>query len=65
LLLDEAFSALDPGLRAELGDEVRALALSMDLPTIVVTHDGNEARRFGGNAVALREGRVVSAGALE
>ena len=62
LLLDEPFSALDSALRAELGREVAELVHDLELPALLVTHNHDDARRLGGRAVVLREGRVVAQG---
>ncbi|HEX3598395.1 MAG TPA: ATP-binding cassette domain-containing protein [Polyangiaceae bacterium] len=62
VLLDEAFSALDPELRIALGADVRALVTELRIPAIVVTHHRREARRLGERAVSLRDGRVVASG---
>ncbi|MFN7684291.1 MAG: ATP-binding cassette domain-containing protein [Oligoflexia bacterium] len=47
LLLDEPFSALDPGLRQELGEIVIELHQSLTVPLVLVTHDPQEASRLG------------------
>jgi len=60
LLLDEAFSALDAELRAELGAEVRSVVSELSIPAIVVTHDRSEARSLGERIVSLRDGRVLA-----
>lgn len=62
MLLDEAFSALDPALRAE----VRAVALGLlrerAVPTLLVTHDVDEAVREGDRVHVLEAGRLVQSG---
>lgn len=63
LLLDEPFSSLDSELRDELSREIRLLVDDLSLPTVLVTHDRDEASALGDAAVVLREGRVVAAGA--
>lgn len=62
LLLDEPFSGLDSGLRASLRHEVRELLLREDLPTILVTHDPEEALCCADQIVLMREGNNVQAG---
>lgn len=47
LLLDEPFSALDPGLRHELGRVLLDLHQRLTVPLLLVTHDLEEARRLG------------------
>ncbi len=58
LLLDEPFSALDPPLRDALGAEVAACARSLDVPTLVVTHDREDAKRLDGKIVRLEGGTL-------
>ena len=62
LLLDEPFSALDDSLRAVLGEEVARLATELKLPTLLVTHDRDDARRLGTRVLELRAGRLVRDG---
>ncbi len=63
LLLDEPLSALDPGLRAQLRTDIRALQRSLGIPTIMVTHDRDEALSMADTIVCMREGRIEQAGA--
>ena len=65
VLLDEAFSAMDAPLRAELHAEVAALVAELRVPTLQVTHDRAEARTMGHRVVLLEEGRVKAVGTLE
>ena len=53
LLLDEPFSRLDVALRDRIRDFVLDAARSRGLPTLLVTHDPEDARRAGGRVVAL------------
>jgi molybdate transport system ATP-binding protein len=62
LLLDEPFSALDADLRAELGSEIARTSSELSIPTVLVTHDKDDARRLGAEIVLLREGRVAAQG---
>ena len=62
LLLDEPFSALDPGGRQRARREVRALHRSWGLTTLQVTHDFAEAGQLGDIAIVLDRGRVLQAG---
>ncbi|MER6827599.1 ABC transporter ATP-binding protein [Streptosporangium sp. NPDC000563] len=62
ILLDEPFSALDAGLRAELRHDVRA-ALRADRATgILVTHDQGEALSTADQIAVMREGVIVQSG---
>lgn len=62
LLLDEPFSALDAGLRAELRGEVRELLLSVGTTTILVTHDQEEALSVSDDVALMIEGRIIQSG---
>jgi ABC-type sulfate/molybdate transport systems ATPase subunit len=62
LLLDEPFSALDSKLRRQLGDELKALVAELQIPTVLVTHDREDAAALGQHVVVLEQGRVVSEG---
>lgn len=61
LLLDEPFSALDAGLRAELREEVRALLQRLGTTTVLVTHDQEEALSLADHVAIMRDGKVVQA----
>ena len=65
VLLDEAFSAMDAPLRAELHAEVRALVAELRVPTLQVTHDRAEARTMGSRVVLLEAGKVKAVGAID
>jgi ABC-type Fe3+/spermidine/putrescine transport system ATPase subunit len=56
LLLDEPFSALDADLRASLRDEFKARIQAAGMPTLLVTHDEQEARAMAARAVRLNDG---------
>lgn len=58
LLLDEPFSALDADLRASLHDEFKARIQAAGMPTLLVTHDEQEARAMAARAVRLGDGRL-------
>lgn len=62
LLLDEPLSALDAPTRQRLRGELRALLLRCEIPTILVTHDRQEALALGDDLMVLHEGRVVQQG---
>jgi iron(III) transport system ATP-binding protein len=62
ILLDEPFSAIDAALRAELGLEVRNLLRDLEITTVLVTHDQEEALSLADEVVVMREGRVVQIG---
>lgn len=66
LLLDEPTAALDPTAARRLIDSIRQLSQAGGLTVIMVTHQPDHARVFGGEVVLLVDGRVVErAGAAE
>jgi osmoprotectant transport system ATP-binding protein len=62
LLLDEPLGALDPIIRRELQDELRAVFRRLKKTVVFVTHDFGEASFFGDQIVLMREGVVVQVG---
>lgn len=62
VVLDEPFSALDAGLRDELGHEVRELLSSAGTTSILVTHDQDEALSLADSVALLVDGRIVQQG---
>ncbi len=62
LLLDEPFSALDPDLRKQLSQLVRALVSELAIPSIHVTHSIGEARALSDQVVRLHRGTVAAVG---
>lgn len=65
LLMDEAFSALDPLIRKEMQDELLVLQREMEKTIIFITHDLNEALRIGDRIALMREGEIVQIGTPE
>ena len=62
LLLDEPFSALDPGLRLEMLDLLRQLQEERGLTVVMVSHNPQDALRIAGETAFLHDGRVLAAG---
>ena len=62
MLLDEAFSALDTSLRAQVREETLSLLRTAGTPTLLVTHDAEEAIRVGDTIHAMLAGRIVQSG---
>jgi thiamine transport system ATP-binding protein len=62
LLLDEPFSALDPGLRLEMLDLVAQLQRERGLTVVLVSHNPEDARRIAGQAAFLHDGKVLAQG---
>jgi glycine betaine/proline transport system ATP-binding protein len=62
LLMDEAFSALDPLIRREMQDELLELQRKVHKTIIFITHDLNEALKLGDNVAVMKDGRVIQIG---
>ena len=65
LLMDEAFSALDPLIRREMQDELIELQNTVRKTIIFITHDLNEALRIGDRIAIMKDGEVVQIGTGE
>src|SRR5262245_21669120 len=65
LLLDEPLSNLDTRLRAQMGDEFRALQRRLGITTLYVTHDQEEAMALSDRVVVMQAGRILQIGAPE
>lgn len=65
LLLDEPLSSLDADLKASLLAELAALQKALNVTTVHVTHDREEAAAFADRVVLIREGRVERVGTTE
>jgi glycine betaine/proline transport system ATP-binding protein len=65
LLMDEAFSALDPLIRRQMQDELMAIQDKVHKTILFITHDLNEALRMGSRICILRDGVVVQIGTPE
>ena len=59
LLMDEAFSALDPLIRSEMQDQLIELQEKLHKTIIFITHDLDEALRLGNNIAILKDGELV------
>src|SRR5699024_6920597 len=59
LLMDEAFSALDPLIRRDMQDQLISLQAQHNKTVIFITHDLNEAMRLGDRIAMMRDGRIV------
>ena len=64
LLLDEPMGALDPLVRAELQEDLRAAFARLGKTVVLVTHDLGEAAYLAEHIVLLRDGRIVQQGAI-
>ncbi|GGH87356.1 glycine betaine/proline transport system ATP-binding protein [Pullulanibacillus pueri] len=65
LLMDEAFSALDPLIRKDMQDELLDLQSKMQKTIVFITHDLDEALRIGDRIVLMKDGGVVQIGTPE
>ncbi len=65
LLMDEAFSALDPLIRSEMQDELLGLQETQQRTVIFISHDLDEAIRIGDRIAIMEGGRVVQVGTPE
>ncbi|GHD11046.1 quaternary amine ABC transporter ATP-binding protein [Zhihengliuella salsuginis] len=62
LLMDEAFSALDPLIRREMQEQLVALQADLGKTIVFITHDLNEAMFLGDRVAVMRDGRIVQIG---
>lgn len=65
MLMDEAFSALDPLIRREMQDQLIELQSTLQKTILFITHDLNEAMRMGDRIAMMRDGRIVQIGTAE
>ena len=65
LLMDEAFSALDPLIRRDMQDELIEMQKTMNKTIIFITHDLNESLRLGNRIAIMKDGEVVQVGTGE
>lgn len=65
LLMDEAFSALDPLIRKDMQDELVELQSRMKKTIVFITHDLDEALRIGDRIALMKDGAVVQIGTPE
>lgn len=63
LLLDEPFSSLDAALRVQLRREVRDILRDIEITSILVTHDQDEAFSLGDRVAVMNNGSIVQVGA--
>ncbi len=59
LLMDEAFSALDPLIRREMQEQLVELQSKLGKTIVFITHDLNEAMFLGDRIAVMRDGRIV------
>lgn len=59
LIMDEAFSALDPLIRKEMQDELVYLQSEMKKTVLFITHDLNEALKIGDKIAVMKDGSIL------
>ncbi|WP_172143375.1 MULTISPECIES: quaternary amine ABC transporter ATP-binding protein [Pseudomonas] len=62
ILMDEAFSALDPLIRAEMQDQLLELQQALHKTIVFITHDLDEAVRIGNRIAILKDGQLIQVG---
>ena len=65
LLMDEAFSALDPLIRVQMQDELIELQRKMQKTIVFITHDLDEALKLGDRIAIMKDGAIVQIGTPE
>lgn len=65
LLMDEAFSALDPLIRREMQDELLRLQKELHKTIVFISHDIQEALKLGDRVAVMKEGAIVQVGTPE
>lgn len=65
LLMDEAFSALDPLIRADMQDELLELQAEMSKTIVFITHDLDEALKLGDRIAIMKDGAINQIGTPE
>lgn len=65
ILMDEAFSALDPLIRAEMQEQLLELQRTLQKTIVFITHDLDEALRIGNRIAVLKDGQLIQVGTPE
>ncbi len=65
MLMDEAFSALDPLIRSDMQDELLLLQEKMQKTIVFISHDLDEALKLGDRIVLMKDGYIVQTGTAE
>jgi len=65
LLMDEAFSALDPLIKTEMQDELMSLQNTLKKTVVFVTHDLDEAIKLGDRIMIMKDGIIEQIGTAE
>ena len=62
MLMDEAFSALDPLIRSDMQKQLLDLQSELKKTIVFITHDLDEALKLGDNIAILRDGKIIQSG---
>ena len=62
LLLDEPLSALDARVRAQMREEIQRVQRLLGVPTVMVTHDQEEAMSLADTVICMNHGRIEQIG---
>lgn len=65
LLMDEAFSALDPLIRRDMQDELIDLQQRLAKTIVFISHDLDESLKLGDRIILMKDGRIVQSGTPE
>jgi glycine betaine/proline transport system ATP-binding protein len=65
MLMDEAFSALDPLIRRDMQDELLDLQEKVQKTIVFISHDLDEAIKLGDRIVLMKDGELVQQGTAE
>lgn len=65
MLMDEPFSGLDVTLRADVREKTISVLKRQGIPTLIVTHDPDEALALADRIIIMHEGRIRQAGTPE
>ncbi len=65
MLMDEAFSALDPLIRRDMQDELLDLQERVHKTIIFISHDLDEALKLGDRIILMKDGKIVQEGTAE
>ncbi len=65
LLMDEAFSALDPLIRTDMQDELMELQNKLQKTIVFITHDLDEALKLGDRIGVMKDGQLIQVGTPE
>jgi glycine betaine/proline transport system ATP-binding protein len=65
ILMDEAFSALDPLIRGQMQEELLRLQEGRARTVIFISHDPDEALRLGDRIAIMEQGRILQIGSPE